>query len=174
MSTTSPISHGCGAMILASAATNPHKYLWETQIKNGEQDKVLLLQRGYGAPTFPGAWVFPAGLLEIGETPKSATVREVQEETGIVLCTENLRGIYTGCLPLKNGWRKLTYFCGTQWEMPERIIFDISEIIGFGWFTHEEALELNLGFKYHEVLERNPFWISFGHLKTAIWFTPPS
>ncbi len=40
-------------------------------------DKVLLIQN----PS--GVWTFPKGLIEKGETPEEAAVREVYEETGI-------------------------------------------------------------------------------------------
>jgi mutator protein MutT len=41
---------------------------------------VLLIKRGT-PPNF-GAWIFPGGLVELGEPIQDALVREVQEETG--------------------------------------------------------------------------------------------
>ncbi len=43
--------------------------------------RVLLLQRNHGA--FLGKWDAPGGLVEFGETPAEAAVRELAEETGL-------------------------------------------------------------------------------------------
>lgn len=45
-------------------------------IKN--ENKILATQRGYGE--FQGAWEFPGGKIEAGETPEEALIREVKEE----------------------------------------------------------------------------------------------
>jgi len=44
-------------------------------------NKFLLIKRGM-APK-KGAWGFPSGFIESGETPKEACLRELQEETGL-------------------------------------------------------------------------------------------
>lgn len=44
---------------------------------------VLLVQRGR-APS-AGTWSLPGGRIERGETPEQAAVREVREETGLVV-----------------------------------------------------------------------------------------
>ncbi len=48
--------------------------------------RVLICKRPEGAIR-GGLWEFPGGKIEPGETPKAAAVREVQEETGLVLQT---------------------------------------------------------------------------------------
>ncbi|PWI41735.1 NUDIX hydrolase [Streptomyces sp. ICBB 8177] len=45
-----------------------------------ERDRVLLVD-----PTYKPGWEFPGGIVEPGEPPSSAAVREVAEELGIVL-----------------------------------------------------------------------------------------
>ena len=45
--------------------------------------KVLLIQRG-GEP-FKGCWAFPGGFLEMDETTEECAIRELEEETGMVV-----------------------------------------------------------------------------------------
>jgi mutator protein MutT len=45
--------------------------------------RVLLLQRGPTAPTFPNHWGPVTGMVETGETPEQTILREMQEELGI-------------------------------------------------------------------------------------------
>ncbi len=45
--------------------------------------RVLLAQRPEGK-SMAGLWEFPGGKLEIGETPESCLIRELEEELGIV------------------------------------------------------------------------------------------
>ncbi len=49
--------------------------------------KILLLQRAADRVE-PGSWGVPAGKLEQGEVPEEAAIRELQEETGIVIATK--------------------------------------------------------------------------------------
>lgn len=54
------------------------------------QGRVLLQRRSDG-----GQWGLPGGSLEIGESVKAAVVREVREETGLVVVPRRLVGIYS-------------------------------------------------------------------------------
>jgi len=47
--------------------------------------KLLLLYRGKTHPHFPGHLDLPGGEVEEGEQIKDAIIREIQEETGIVI-----------------------------------------------------------------------------------------
>ena len=46
-----------------------------------EQEHVLLIQRGQ--PPSEGQWTVPGGVVEIGESPKEAIIREVYEECAV-------------------------------------------------------------------------------------------
>jgi len=48
-----------------------------------EQNRVLLVQRG--REPLKGKWSLPGGMLELGESLSEGVVREVQEETGLVV-----------------------------------------------------------------------------------------
>lgn len=48
-----------------------------------EGGRVLLVQRGATAPTFPGHWGPVTGYVEAGETPARTALREIAEELGV-------------------------------------------------------------------------------------------
>ena len=56
--------------------------------------QVLLLERA----NVPGAWQFPQGGLDEGETPVEGARREAEEETGIPASALRLKGRYPGLL----------------------------------------------------------------------------
>jgi 8-oxo-dGTP pyrophosphatase MutT (NUDIX family) len=53
-------------------------------------DTVLLQCRGDD-----GTWGFPGGAVELGESAAEAAVREVREETGLLVQVTGLLGVYT-------------------------------------------------------------------------------
>jgi 8-oxo-dGTP diphosphatase len=55
-----------------------------------EQKRALLVRRNYSRH----AWVLPGGAVEAGESVVDAVVREVLEETGLVVEPERVTGIY--------------------------------------------------------------------------------
>jgi 8-oxo-dGTP pyrophosphatase MutT (NUDIX family) len=55
------------------------------------QGRVLVAQHSDG-----GKWLFPGGLIEPGETPADAAVREAWEETGLVVRLTRLVGVFGG------------------------------------------------------------------------------
>ncbi len=54
---------------------------------------ILLVQRAI-QPSY-GKWVFPGGYVDRGETLDSAALREVQEESGLVVRLRRLLGVYS-------------------------------------------------------------------------------
>ena len=54
---------------------------------------VLLIQRGN--EPFKGCWAFPGGFMEIDETAETCAVRELQEETGLVVEEKDIVQFHT-------------------------------------------------------------------------------
>jgi len=54
---------------------------------------ILLVQRAIH-PSY-GKWVFPGGYVDRGETLEAAALREVQEESGLVVRLTRLLGVYS-------------------------------------------------------------------------------
>jgi 8-oxo-dGTP diphosphatase len=53
-----------------------------------EGDRVLLVRRAQ--PPLKGEWSLPGGALELGETVQQGVVREVLEETGLVVVADRI------------------------------------------------------------------------------------
>src|SRR5664279_6027761 len=66
-----------------------------------ENNRVLLIRRG--TPPLLGEWSLPGGVVECGETLRTAVIREVQEETGLVIETEEMLGVYERITPGTDG-----------------------------------------------------------------------
>lgn len=60
-------------------------------IIRNEQNGILFVQESGGS-----MWGFPAGAIEIGETPAQAVVRELYEETGLNVVPKSLLGVFGG------------------------------------------------------------------------------
>lgn len=48
-----------------------------------QENRVLLVQRG--TEPLKGRWTIPGGLIDVGESLREAVIREVKEETGLVV-----------------------------------------------------------------------------------------
>lgn len=58
------------------------------------QQELFVAQRGE-KQSFPGQWEFPGGKVEEGETEAEALIREIREELGLEISTENLTKLHT-------------------------------------------------------------------------------
>jgi ADP-ribose pyrophosphatase YjhB (NUDIX family) len=64
-------------------------------------ERVMLVKRGN--PPLAGEWSIPGGLLELGETVRSAVIREAGEETGLKVEPLILLGAYDRLLKDEDG-----------------------------------------------------------------------
>lgn len=90
------------------------------------EGKILLVRLGYSHKK----WVFPGGGLKRGEQPRDAAIREVKEETGIVLADVT----YIGERFYTNQYKKVTQYYFTATTATSDIVIDGQEIIDAAWF----------------------------------------
>ena len=80
-----------------------------------ETGQVLLLRRGKTAPWEPGKWSLPGGVIDPGETPEQAAIRETYEEVGIrINQIKKLKVIDSG-----EGWAVAFFICKDWSGTPE-------------------------------------------------------
>lgn len=60
-------------------------------IVRNEMGEILFQNKGNGEK-----WSLPAGAIEVGEAPAEAVVREVWEETGLIVIPKKLLGLFGG------------------------------------------------------------------------------
>jgi 8-oxo-dGTP diphosphatase len=89
--------------------------------------RVLLAQQNYGNRR----WALPGGLVEPGESPDEAAVREAHEETGLVVELEHLIALYyvRGVEPPRLGFVFAAQITGGSLELPSS-----GELADLGWF----------------------------------------
>jgi 8-oxo-dGTP pyrophosphatase MutT (NUDIX family) len=102
-----------------------------------QQGRILM-----GLHSDRGIWVVPGGLIEPGELPSDAAVREVYEETGLLIELTGILGVYGGkelIVDYANGDR--ASYVGTVFRA--RVIggtlqADGQEILELRYFSREE------------------------------------
>lgn len=85
------------------------------------QGRVLVQQRPDGT-AMAGLWEFPGGKLEPGETPEVALVRELAEELGIVVRTDQLEPITFASEALDKRHLILLLYGCTGWKGEPRLL----------------------------------------------------
>jgi 8-oxo-dGTP diphosphatase len=106
------------------------------------EDKVLYLKRHADKPQ-GNTWGLPAGKLEKGEDPRTAAVREVDEEVGIQLDPAALEEVVKLYIRLDQV-DYLFYTFRARLRKAPSISLDRNAHIEARWVTVEEALELPL------------------------------
>jgi 8-oxo-dGTP diphosphatase len=72
-----------------------------------DRGRVLLVKRG--SPPMLGQWTVPGGVVELGETLRSAAEREAQEETGLTVHVGEVIEVIDRILPGDDGRTQFHY-----------------------------------------------------------------
>ena len=91
-------------------------------------------------------WDFPKGVVEAGETPLQAAIREVAEETAITDLNFRWGEIYRETRPYNHGHKIARYYIAetsaTRVQLPVNPQLGRPEHSDFRWVTRDEALGL--------------------------------
>jgi len=118
--------------------------------------KILLIRRAY--EPCAGKWSVPGGTIKLGETAIDALRREVFEELGVRPKSIRLLDIYDYISMDEDGRIKYHYvIIDFLVDLESFEITPSSEILEYGFFTMDEALELaDLVSSVRVVMERHP------------------
>ena len=119
--------------------------------------EVLLVCRNRELAFHGGSWVFPGGRIDDAELAEAggdeavaarrAAVREVTEETGLVIAEEDLVPFSHWTTPMGRNRRFSTAFflapAPAVASGNSEVAIDLGEIHDFGWFDPEEAVALS-------------------------------
>lgn len=95
------------------------------------QKKVLVVRRGPGQ-SGAGAWEFPGGKVEVGETPEEALIREIHEELGLDITVGECLGEQDFIYPTK------TIRLRVYWALTAKTSLVLTEHDAFVWSLPEE------------------------------------
>ena len=112
---------------------------------------VLLIRRGQ--PPLLGEWSLPGGVLECGETLRDAVIREAREETGLVVETGEMLGVYERVIRDDEGRVRYHYVLIDFLCRP--LGGDLkagSDAADVRWFTRDELPVLNLAHDANDVV----------------------
>lgn len=90
-----------------------------------------------------GKWGVPAGKMEVGETPEIALLREIKEETGILLDKEILNFLTKICVR-HSDYDFVYHMYRANLENAPEVKINPQEHQDYIWKTPERALEMNL------------------------------
>jgi ADP-ribose pyrophosphatase YjhB (NUDIX family) len=108
-----------------------------------EDARVLLVKRAH--PPLQAQWSIPGGVLEVGELVREAAIREAREETGLIVETRELLGVYDRVL--RNLEQRVQYHYVLIDFLCRRVGGELQaadDAAEVRWFIREELPALNL------------------------------
>ena len=116
-----------------------------------QENRVLLIRRG--TPPLLGEWSLPGGVLECGETLREAVAREAHEETGLLIETSEMLGVYERVI--RDDAKRVRYHYVLIDFLCRAVGGDLkagSDAADVRWFTRAELPALNLAYDANDVV----------------------
>jgi ADP-ribose pyrophosphatase YjhB (NUDIX family) len=118
-----------------------------------KQNRVLLIRRGQ--PPLLGEWSLPGGILECGETLREGTLREVREETGLVVEVGEMLGVYERVIRSEDARVRYHYVLIDFLCRPVAgELKAASDAADAEWFSREELPALKLAYDANDVVRK--------------------
>lgn len=125
-------------------------------------DRVLLLQVGeLDNPAFGTAWELPGGGIEAGETHVQAVIRELREETGIVIASEQIAA---------PSWKRDVLY---DYRGERRLQHEVISLVRLAGPTPAIDSMLREGFERQDLFDAR-WWTQQEILGSSEWFYPRS
>jgi ADP-ribose pyrophosphatase YjhB (NUDIX family) len=108
-----------------------------------QDNKILLVERGQ--EPLRGYWSLPGGAVEAGELLETALLREVLEETGLLVQCDGLHEIFERITPDGDGRAEFHYVIADYLCHPVGgALAAASDATGAAWFAEDELAGLKL------------------------------
>ena len=137
LSTDAPVSEPVGFRSLLNSFLPRKRAIGQVLVRD-PAGRVLLCQL-----TYKKDWDLPGGVVEVGESPQLASVREAEEELGLEIPPGDL--LLTDWLPPWGGWDDAICLVFDGGVLPadtlDRIVREEREIRSVAWCTPEEVAE---------------------------------
>lgn len=125
-----------------------HPLLTVDAVITVEDGKIIFIRRKN--PPYQGSWALPGGFVEYGETVEEAIIREVKEETGLIIEVQGLVGVYSDPGRDSRGHIITLCFLARRIGGELKASTDAAEVSSF---TVNESVKLELAFDHHEILK---------------------
>lgn len=107
------------------------------------EGRALIVQRAYEPRR--GEWTVPGGVLEVGETLRAGTEREVLEETGLRVTAGDVIDVFESIWPDANGTTEFHYvLVDFMCELVSGELKPATDVADARWITPDELGTLNL------------------------------
>jgi 8-oxo-dGTP diphosphatase len=113
-----------------------------------EGSNIILIKRKN--PPYKGYWALPGGFVEYGETVETAVIREVKEETGLIIKINGLVGVYSDPERDPRGHIVTVCYLATKIGGNLQENTDADEV---SCFTVQDAMGMKLAFDHNEILK---------------------
>ncbi|MEM7825472.1 MAG: NUDIX hydrolase [Candidatus Aenigmatarchaeota archaeon] len=128
------------------------KLVVDAIVKN--EGKILLIKRG--SEPFEGMLALPGGFVEEGEKVEKALIREVEEETSLIVKPKEILGVYSDPERDPRGHVVSVVFIANVVSGELEASNDAEEV---GWYNLEKIDLKRLGFDHAKILEDYKKWL---------------
>lgn len=129
--------------------------------KDGNDVYVLANKRGSGTPDWQGCWSAPCGYLDFNETCEEACAREIREETGVFIASQDLTLVTVDTHPNHDTRQNVVFRYGiiiSKEKAESFILTDIeseeNEVAEIKWIPLDDMENYNWAFNHLSIIPK--------------------